>query len=158
MAAPGPFPLVVYSHGNGGLRYVSAFLTEHLASHGFIVVAPDHVGNTAIDSFAGFTALAAVGTSASTPSAPARSIPCTTSSTIRVRFHSPDSRDPGPGGANRSLGLPLAEGATGLRTVDHEAPVRAASPGVARVGPTEHGAGALAPCERFRGRDPTMNL
>lgn len=51
--APGPFPLVVYSHGNGGLRYVSAFLTEHLASHGFIVVAPDHVGNTAIDSFAG---------------------------------------------------------------------------------------------------------
>lgn len=50
--APGPFPLVVYSHGNGGLRYVSAFLTEHLASHGFIVVAPDHVGNTAIDSFA----------------------------------------------------------------------------------------------------------
>jgi predicted dienelactone hydrolase len=51
--APGPFPLVVYSHGNGGLRYVSAFLTEHLASHGFIVVAPDHVGNTAVDSFAG---------------------------------------------------------------------------------------------------------
>lgn len=51
--APGPFPLVVYSHGNGGLRYVSAFVTEHLASHGFIVVAPDHVGNTAIDVFAG---------------------------------------------------------------------------------------------------------
>jgi predicted dienelactone hydrolase len=51
--APGPFPLVVYSHGNGGLRYVSAFVTEHLASHGFIVVAPDHVGNTAIDAFAG---------------------------------------------------------------------------------------------------------
>lgn len=51
--APGPFPLVVYSHGNGGLRYVSAFLTEHLASHGFVVVAPDHVGNTAIDNFAG---------------------------------------------------------------------------------------------------------
>lgn len=51
--APGPFPLVVYSHGNGGLRYVSAFLTEHLASQGFVVVAPDHTGNTAIDSFAG---------------------------------------------------------------------------------------------------------
>lgn len=51
--ARGPFPLVVYSHGNGGLRYVSAFLTEHLASHGFIVVAPDHTGNTAIDDFAG---------------------------------------------------------------------------------------------------------
>ncbi|MCZ7627985.1 MAG: hypothetical protein M5U19_02310 [Microthrixaceae bacterium] len=53
LPAPGPFPLVVYSHGNGGLGYVSAFLTEHLASHGFIVVAPDHVGNTAIDAFAG---------------------------------------------------------------------------------------------------------
>lgn len=51
--AEGPFPLVVYSHGNGGLRYVSAFLTEHLASHGFVVMAPDHVGNTAIDAFAG---------------------------------------------------------------------------------------------------------
>jgi len=51
--APGPFPLVVYSHGSGGLRYVSGFLTEHLASHGFVVVAPDHVGNTAIDEFAG---------------------------------------------------------------------------------------------------------
>lgn len=51
--ADGEFPLVVYSHGNGGLRYVSSFLTEHLASHGFIVVAPDHTGNTAIDTFAG---------------------------------------------------------------------------------------------------------
>ncbi len=51
--AEGPFPLVVYSHGNGGLRYVSSFMTEHLASHGFVVVAPDHTGNTAIDSFAG---------------------------------------------------------------------------------------------------------
>ncbi len=51
--ATGPFPLVVYSHGNGGLRYVSSFLTEHLASHGFVVVAPDHTGNTAIDAFAG---------------------------------------------------------------------------------------------------------
>ncbi len=51
--APGPFPLVVYSHGSGGLRYVSGFLAEHLASHGFVVVAPDHVGNTAIDEFAG---------------------------------------------------------------------------------------------------------
>ena len=52
-AADGPFPLVLYSHGSGGLRYVSSFFTEILASHGFVVVAPDHAGNTAIDSFAG---------------------------------------------------------------------------------------------------------
>ena len=52
-SAEGPFPLVLYSHGSGGLRYVSSFLTETLASHGFVVVAPDHAGNTAIDSFAG---------------------------------------------------------------------------------------------------------
>ncbi len=53
MSADGPFPLIVYSHGNNGLRWVSAFLTERLASHGFIVVAPDHVGNTLIDAFFG---------------------------------------------------------------------------------------------------------
>lgn len=51
--APGPFPLVIYSHGNGGLRYVSSFLAEHMASHGFVVMAPDHVGNTALDTFLG---------------------------------------------------------------------------------------------------------
>jgi len=51
ISGDGPFPLVVYSHGNNGLRYVSAFLTERLASHGFVVVAPDHVGNTLVDAF-----------------------------------------------------------------------------------------------------------
>ena len=45
----GPFPLVVFSHGNNGVRFQSYFLTEHLASHGMIVVAPDHSGNTAFD-------------------------------------------------------------------------------------------------------------
>lgn len=48
-----PFPLVVYSHGSGGLRYVSTYLTETLASHGFVVIAPDHTGNTAVDQIAG---------------------------------------------------------------------------------------------------------
>lgn len=47
--AAGKFPLVVYSHGSSGIRFVSTFLTESLASHGFVVVAPDHKGNTAID-------------------------------------------------------------------------------------------------------------
>lgn len=49
----GPFPLVVFSHGSGGVRFQSAFLTERLASHGFVVAAPDHVGNTAFDAFLG---------------------------------------------------------------------------------------------------------
>lgn len=40
-----PFPLVAFSHGNGGLRFQSVYLTEHLASHGYVVVAPDHPGN-----------------------------------------------------------------------------------------------------------------
>jgi predicted dienelactone hydrolase len=44
--APGPHPVVVFSHGNSGLRRQSTFLTTHLASHGFLVAAPDHAGNT----------------------------------------------------------------------------------------------------------------
>ena len=41
----GVFPLVLFSHGNGGLRSQGVFWCEHMASHGYIVVAPDHVGN-----------------------------------------------------------------------------------------------------------------
>ncbi|MGB1288184.1 MAG: alpha/beta hydrolase family protein [Aggregatilineales bacterium] len=40
-----PYPLIVYSHGNNGARVVSSFMTEHLASQGFIVIAADHPGN-----------------------------------------------------------------------------------------------------------------
>lgn len=49
----GPFPLLVYSHGNGGISYASSFNMEHLASYGFVVAAPDHKGNTAIDRVGG---------------------------------------------------------------------------------------------------------
>jgi predicted dienelactone hydrolase len=45
----GPFPIVLFSHGNGGVRQQSFYMTEWLASHGFIVAAPDHVGNTILD-------------------------------------------------------------------------------------------------------------
>ena len=41
--AQGRFPLVVFSHGYGGLRTQSSFLTAHLASWGFVVAAPDHL-------------------------------------------------------------------------------------------------------------------
>jgi len=44
-----PYPLVAFSHGFGGIRYQSGFLTEWLASHGFVVVAVDHIGNTLLD-------------------------------------------------------------------------------------------------------------
>lgn len=46
LANGGPFPLVEFSHGNGGIRFQNTFQMEHLASHGFIVAAPDHPGNT----------------------------------------------------------------------------------------------------------------
>ena len=45
-ALPGSFPLLVFSHGNSGIRRQSTFLTTHLASWGMGVVAPDHTGNT----------------------------------------------------------------------------------------------------------------
>jgi len=51
--APGSFPLVLFSHGNNGVRIQSFFFAAHLASHGFVVVSPDHHGNTFVDSLAG---------------------------------------------------------------------------------------------------------
>ncbi len=43
LAAGGPYPVVIYSHGYGGHRDVAIFLTSHLASHGFIVASPEHI-------------------------------------------------------------------------------------------------------------------
>ena len=40
--AEGTFPVLVYSHGYGGLRSDSLNHIEHLVSNGYIVVAPDH--------------------------------------------------------------------------------------------------------------------
>ena len=48
-----PFPLVVYSHGSGALRFIATFFTERLASHGFVVVSADHTGDTALDLLGG---------------------------------------------------------------------------------------------------------
>lgn len=49
ISSDGPFPLVVYSHGSGGLRYIAADYSEAIASHGYVVAAPDHTGNTAVE-------------------------------------------------------------------------------------------------------------
>ncbi len=51
--ASGTFPLVLFSHGNNGVRFQSFFFAAHLASHGFIVVTPDHHGNTFVDTLLG---------------------------------------------------------------------------------------------------------
>lgn len=49
------WPLVVFSHGLGGHRRQSTFLCTHLASHGYVVAAPDHVGTTFLDAIGVFT-------------------------------------------------------------------------------------------------------
>lgn len=46
---PGRFPLVAFSHGYGGHRRQSTFLCTHLASHGYVVAAVDHTGNTILE-------------------------------------------------------------------------------------------------------------
>ncbi len=47
--APGTHPVVLFSHGHQGFAENSSFLAEHLASHGYVVAAPDHTGNTTFD-------------------------------------------------------------------------------------------------------------
>jgi dienelactone hydrolase len=42
ISSKGPFPVVMFSHGYGGYPEQSSFLTDHLATWGFVVVAPDH--------------------------------------------------------------------------------------------------------------------
>lgn len=41
-----PFPLVIVSHGYVGSRYLLTYLTENLASKGYVVVAIDHTEST----------------------------------------------------------------------------------------------------------------
>ncbi len=42
----GKFPLVIVSHGQAGSRFIMTYLTEHLASQGYVVAAIDHTGST----------------------------------------------------------------------------------------------------------------
>lgn len=44
----GPFPLLIFSHGNGGLRHQNTYQAEYLASHGYVVAAADHTGNAVV--------------------------------------------------------------------------------------------------------------
>jgi len=42
----GPFPIAAYSHGSPGYRQAATFLTSHLASHGVITIAVEHLGRS----------------------------------------------------------------------------------------------------------------
>ena len=48
--APGPWPLVVFSHCSTCMRTSNVSIVERLVSHGFAVVAVDHIGDTLWDS------------------------------------------------------------------------------------------------------------
>ena len=41
-----PYPVVFFSHGTGGVPWSATYLTTHLASHGFVVIAPAHYGSS----------------------------------------------------------------------------------------------------------------
>ncbi len=47
--ADGSFPVLVFAHGHQGYAENSARLIEHITSHGWVVVSPDHTGNTTFD-------------------------------------------------------------------------------------------------------------
>lgn len=49
----GPRPVVLLSHGATSTRFANVSLSEVLASHGYIVVAPDHPGHTTADAVLG---------------------------------------------------------------------------------------------------------
>ena len=44
----GKFPLIVFSHGNGGNRHQNTFWCDFLASHGYVIVSADHTGNASM--------------------------------------------------------------------------------------------------------------
>lgn len=41
----GKFPLIIFSHGNGGNRHQNTFWCDYLASYGYVIASPDHTGN-----------------------------------------------------------------------------------------------------------------
>ncbi len=53
VAAPARLPVVVFSHCHQCLRFSSFSIAERLASHGIVVVAPDHQDNTLFDGLDG---------------------------------------------------------------------------------------------------------
>jgi predicted dienelactone hydrolase len=52
-----PRPVMVHSHGNGSLSWEMFYLQEFLSTHGWIIVAPDHDGNTLYNNTIPFSTL-----------------------------------------------------------------------------------------------------
>ena len=44
----GKFPLIVFSHGNGGSRLQNTFWCDFLASHGYVIASANHTGNASM--------------------------------------------------------------------------------------------------------------
>lgn len=59
--AHGAFPLVIFSHGQSAIRWQSTYFTVLLASHGYVVAAPDHEGGTLFEAVRGHVQSAPVG-------------------------------------------------------------------------------------------------
>ncbi len=57
VTSEGSFPLIVVSHGYVGSRYLMTYLTENLASKGYVVVAIDHTDSTFKDANAFYSTL-----------------------------------------------------------------------------------------------------
>ena len=47
--AGGPYPLVIFSHGYPGSRYLMSYLAENLASKGYVIASIDHTDSTNAD-------------------------------------------------------------------------------------------------------------
>lgn len=48
-AKPGSYPVLMFSHGHQAIPDALAYVMEHFASHGWVVLAPEHTGNTVFD-------------------------------------------------------------------------------------------------------------
>lgn len=48
-AKPGSYPVLVFSHGHQAIPDALAYVMEHFASHGWVVLSPEHTGNTVFD-------------------------------------------------------------------------------------------------------------
>ena len=66
-AEAGPFPVVVMSHGDAGSRYNMETVCEHLAANGYVVIAPEHTGNSPFSMTGRAPALEAGGSSGLDP-------------------------------------------------------------------------------------------